>query len=211
MVIADKPPSLGGEFAGLADSMLRCADLSYPPLCITAHYPLEDEERALLLEMESLLGLPIAVEPLRQVAELDLLSPGILFVSGGDAQTWVTALGEERLGVAVLQAIVEGAMLFAINSAACALGYWVVEQASEYPAFGLNWLPRSIILPWLADPADSALVRELLSRPDPLYALGLAGGRILALGGEDQVELWGKGAPTLLLGSGWGLSGAEAD
>ncbi len=203
VIITDGPPMLGGEFAGLAESILQHADLTYSPQCISSSKEVREDLSQFLLEMESLLDLSIPIEPLEKVIHIEELNPGILFITGGEAESWVNALGEFHLGIAILQAISNGTMLFAMDGAASALGYWVVEEDAQKPLDGLNWLPGSIILPWLADPADSTIVSELLSKPEPLYALGLSGGRILALGAAGQVELWGKGAPTLLLGSGW--------
>jgi hypothetical protein len=203
VVIADGPPKLGGEFAGLAESIIHHADLTYSPRCICASREASEDLRRFLLDLEGLLGVSIAIEPLEKAEYIEGIDAGILFIAGGEAQSWVDALGGFELGSAILRAISAGTMLFAMDGAASALGYWVVEEDTQEPLEGLNWLTGSVILPWLEDPANSPLVRQLLSRVEPLYALGLSGGRILALGAEGQVELWGKAAPTLLLGSGW--------
>jgi len=202
-VLADRIPSFEGEFSNLANSLLTHADLSYRPLCIVADRTGDSSLPIFLADLEVLMDVEIAVVTLEDVEDWDALSPGILILTGGRPEDWVTALGDTPLGSLILQTFTEGLLLFAVDSAASGLGSWVLEEMAETPFPGLNWLVGSLVLPWTVDPADYESVRSVLSRPEPLYAMGIAGGRIIALGPSGEVELWGVDAPTIVLGSGW--------
>jgi hypothetical protein len=203
LVLADQPPSLGGEYANLANSLLVNADLSYQPLCIVA----DDKEDQMLVnfirDLQFLLGIEMAVERLEDAKDWDALDPGIVILAGGKAESWVEALGETHFGVLVLQGLLNGLLLMPIGSAAAAIGLWVLEESHVSPYPGLNWLVGSIVLPWTAEPAEFENVRAILAGPEPLYAIGLAAGRMIALGPRGEVELWGADSPAIVLGSGW--------
>jgi hypothetical protein len=203
LVLADQPPSLGGEYANLASSLLVNADVSYHPLCIVG----DDREDPLLAnfirDLQFLLGIEVAIERLEDTKDWDALDPGIVILAGGKAENWVEALGETHLGVLVLQGLLSGLLLMPIGAAAAAMGSWVLEESQPSPRPGLNWLAGSIVLPWTAEPAEFENVRTILASLDPLYAIGLAGGRMIALGPRGEVELWGPDSPSIVLGSGW--------
>jgi hypothetical protein len=203
LVLADQPPSLGSEYSDLADSLLAHADLSYQPLCIVGddknHLGLVD----FMTDLQVLLGIDIVVERLVDAKNWDGIDPGIVILVGGEPQDWVEALGETHLGILILQGLSKGLLLMPIGAAAAALGSWILEESHVSPIHGLNWLVGSIILTWTAEPAEFEVVRSILASPEPLYAIGLAGGRIIALGPGGEVELWGAESPSIVLGSGW--------
>ena len=203
LVLADRPPILGGEYANLANSLLLHADLSYQPLCILGDNVKYPTLPGFIADLQTLLDVEVAVERLEDARSWDVLNPGILVLAGGKAEDWVRTLEETNLGVLILQGFVDGLLLIAIDTAAAALGSWVLEEGSDSPFPGLNWLVGSIVLPWIADPAELDIVRSVLARTEPLYAIGLEGGRVFALGPGGEVELWGVDAPTIVLGSGW--------
>jgi hypothetical protein len=203
LVLADQPPRLGGEFSNLASSLLVHADLSYRPLCIVGD---EGESPGLgdfLTDLQLLLGFEIAIEQLEDVKDWDNLDPGIVILAGGKVEDWVEALGETHLGILILQGLLNGLLLMPIGSAAAAFGSMFFEESHVSPRPGLNWLVGSIVLPWTAEPAEFENVRSILAEPEPLYAIGLAGGRIIALGPNGEVELWGVDSPSIVLGSRW--------
>jgi hypothetical protein len=203
LLLADRPPSLGGEFSGLANFLLTYADLSYQPLCIVANDAEDSDLPQFITDIEILLDRDVGLERLQDAIHWDVLDPGILILAGGNADDWVAALGDTNLGISILQALIEGMLLVVIGGAASALGAWILQPDDRSPSFGLNWLMGALILPWVKDPADSEVIRSILSQDDPLYAIGLVGGRLLALGPEGEVEWWGIEPPTLVLGSRW--------
>jgi hypothetical protein len=203
LLLADQPPALGGEFSGLANSLLTHADLSYPPLCIVAGDAEDPDLASFINDIVTLLDVDVQLECLSDAVNRDSLDPGILILAGGNAGDWVAALDDTNLGVSVLQTLIEGLMLIVIDTAASSLGTWILQPEDNSPSFGLNWLIGALIVPWAGDPAEYDVIRDMLSHSDPLYAIGLAGGRLLALGPTGEVELWGTKPPTLVLGSGW--------
>jgi hypothetical protein len=203
LVLADRIPTIEGEFSNLANSLLTHANLAFPPVCVLAD-PIPDPSLPRFLkDLEVLLDVENVVVTLEDTMDWDLLNPGMLILTGGRSEQWVTALGDTHFGVLILQALTDGLLLFTSDAAAAGLGSWVLNGVDESPFPGLNWLHGSVILPWTETPAENEAVRAILSRTEPLYAMGIAGGRMIALGPEGEVELWGIDAPTILIGSGW--------
>lgn len=203
LVLADQPPSLGGEYSALANALLMNADLSYQPLCILGDEGSHVGLAEFIMDLQVLLGVEMALEKLEDTKNWDTLDPGIVILAGGIAEDWLEALGETQLGVLILQGLLNGLLLMPIGSAAAALGSWVLEESYFSPVPGLNWLIGSVVLTWTAEPAEYEIVRSILTKPEPLYAIGLAGGRMIALGPGGEVELWGTEPPSIVLGSGW--------
>ena len=110
MVITDRAPSLGGEFAGLSEAFLQYSDLSFPPLCISSYDEMPHDLQQFLNEVEILLGLEIQVESIDGVRQVDAINPGILFIAGGEARPWTETLRQSKLGNAILKAIRDGTM-----------------------------------------------------------------------------------------------------
>jgi hypothetical protein len=182
---------------------LTHANLAYQPVCVLAD-PIPDPSLPrFLTDLEVLLDMENAVVTLEDSMDWDMLDPGILLLTGGRSEQWVSALGDTHFGVLILQALSDGLLLFVSDAAAAGLGSWVLDGMDETPFPGLNWLHGSVILPWTETPAENESIRAVLSRPEPLYAMGLAGGRMIALGPGGEVELWGMDAPTIVLGRGW--------
>lgn len=203
LVLADRPPSLGSEYSNLADSLLMNADLSYQPLCIVGEAGEHPDLADFIMDLKLLLGVEIAVGRLEDAKSWDTLDPGIVILAGGRAEYWVEALGETHLGVLILQGLLSGLLLMPIGAAASALGSWILEEGQDSPLPGLNWLAGSIVVPWTSEPAEFDNVRSILASPEPMYAIGLEGGRIIAIGPGGEVELWGTDSPNIVLGTGW--------
>jgi hypothetical protein len=203
LVIADNLPSLSGEFAQLADRIIAHVDISYSPFLIYAGDEGEDPDLPFVEDVEGILGVRIEHVPLQEAQNVQVVQPGLFILTGGIASDWINALGTSQLGEALQGALNEGALIFAAEGAAASLGSWVLERGEESATGGLEWLPGAIVLPWLDDPANSERVRALLAHSEPLYAIGIANGRLLAYGPHGQVEVWGVSPPTLALGAGW--------
>ncbi|OGO18290.1 MAG: hypothetical protein A2Z14_03760 [Chloroflexi bacterium RBG_16_48_8] len=203
LVLADRPPALGGEYSHLANSLLVNADLSYQPLCILGDEGRHTDLVDFITDLQALLDVEIAIVRLEDIKDWDTIDPGIVILVGGKTEDWVGALGETHLGVLILQGFMNGMLLLSIGVAAAALGSWVLEESHVSPLPGLNWLVGSIVLHWTAEPAEYEVIRSILTSPEPLYAMGLAGGRMIALGPRGEVEFWGVNPPSLVLGSGW--------
>lgn len=203
LVIADQLPALGGDFATLSERVISHVDISYSPFIIYAGTEIDEATLLFVEDIEGLLGISVESLPLNEAQYAEVAQPGLYILTGGAASDWINALGTSKLGDALKSALDEGALVIAADGAAAALGSWVLERGGEGAMEGLEWLPGAIVLPWLDDPANSDRVRALLARSEPLYAIGIANGRMFAFGPEGKVELWGVAPPTLALGVGW--------
>ncbi len=203
LVVVDRLPQLGGEISVLSERVITNVDISYPPFIIYAGSELDDAAGSFLEEIEGLLSVSVESLSLYEAQHAEVAQPGLFILTGGTATEWINALGTSQLGDALKDSLNEGALIIAADGAAAALGSWVLERGDENAVEGLGWLPGAIVLPWLDDPARSDQVRALLALPEPLYAIGIAGGRLFAYGPENRVELWGVSPPTLALGVGW--------
>jgi hypothetical protein len=203
LVVADRLPSLEGEFAALGERVINHVDISYSPFCIFVEEEIEPSTSAFIDDIEVLLGVSVERLRLSEAQYVETAQPGLFILSGGTGPDWINVLGTSLFGEAMKKALLEGALIIAVNAAASVLGSWVLERGGQSAVEGLNWLPGAIVLPWLDDPANSDRVRSLLSLPDQLYALGIVDGKMFAFGPEGQVENWGNDAPTLVLGAGW--------
>jgi len=203
LVLTDSPPLLGGGYSELANSLLANADLSYQPLCIMGDDGMSEGLENFLFDLQTLLDIELVITRLDEIKDWDTIDPGIVILVGGKSREWVKALNETHMGLLILQGLMDGMLLLSIGTAAASLGSWVFEESEASPSPGLNWLIGSIILFWTAEPAKYEVIRSTLKNQEPLYALGLAGGRMIALGPRGEVQFWGVDRPNLLLGSGW--------
>jgi hypothetical protein len=203
LAIADSLPPLGGDFAAFSERVISHVDISYSPFLIYADTEIEESIQPFIEDIEGLLGISIESLPLNEAQYAEVAQPGLFILTGGAASDWINALGTSQLGEALKHALAEGALIIAADGAAASLGSWVLERGAEGEIKGLGWLPGAIVLPWLDDPANSDRVRTILARSEPLYAIGIANGRMFAFGPDGRAELWGAAAPTLTLGVGW--------
>jgi hypothetical protein len=201
-VVADALPEIGGTHRDLGDRLLEHFDLSRPPACLV----LPGAERSPIERAaESLEGwLDVAVpllEP-REMTPEDWQAAGLVILAGGPAERWLEALTPSPQTTSMLDVMGEGSLVYAVGGAAESLGSWRFPSDGP-PREALGWLPGGVILPGCAEPAELDGVTELLAREEHSYALGLAGGAVLALGPQSQVEVWGESRPTIVLGRGW--------
>jgi hypothetical protein len=203
LVIADRLPSLSGDFASMNERIVTHADISFSPFLIHSESEADDSVVPFVDDIEGLLGVKVEVLSLGEAQFAEVAQPGLYVLAGGTATEWITALKTTKLGDALRFALDEGALLIAAGGAAEAMGAWAIVKGMEDVIEGLNWLPGAIVLTWLDDPVTSKRVRSLLALSDPLYAIGIADGRLFAFGPQGEVEMWGVDHPTLALGAGW--------
>lgn len=203
LVIADRLPALSGDFATLTERIVTHVDISLSPFLIYADSEVDDTVLPFVEDLEDLLEIKVEVISLGEAQFAEVAQPGLYVLVGGTALNWITALKTSRLGDALRSALDEGALILATGGASEALGAWAIVKGGEGAIEGLNWLPGAIVLSWLDDPATSERVRKLLALSEPLYAIGIADGRLFAIGPHGEVEMWGVDRPTLALGAGW--------
>ncbi len=103
-----------------------------------------------------------------------------------------------------LQAAFErGAIILAEGLGAHVFGAWAVADPGQLTA-GLEWVKKTIIIPTAAGVADADKIRETLEKQPEAIAIGIGTGSALAFGPEGEVETWGDGQVTVVLGSSYG-------
>lgn len=194
--------TFGGPYPDLAAHLLERIELARPSLCLCASGSDLGVAGRFAEEIEGLLDRECPVTLLGGTAGIPS-ELALVVLCGGDAAAWVEALAEETPIGKSLATSAEESLILAAGPAAAALGAWIAPAGEANLIGGCSWLTDAIVLPGVADPGEAARVRERLSSPARLYAVGLPEGAILALGPDGQVELWGSVRPTILLGAGW--------
>ncbi|MFP3855048.1 MAG: hypothetical protein ACLFWD_12215 [Anaerolineales bacterium] len=202
VVLASRIPRLGGDTPELAANLVERIDLSRPPVILVAGEPppgldVLNEDLAALLGVEPIL-LDASADPPEELADLSLI-----VLVGGDGSRWVDLLASGSLGELLLKALVQGGVVLAVDQAAAALGSWRVDPVLETVSEGLGWVSGAVIMPDETEPANNAALRELLEEYPKAYALALARHTLVALGPENEIQVWGEAEPTIIFGPGW--------
>jgi len=204
LVLAGAVPELGGETADLMERLLEKIDLSRPMAAMAAPDSDSTELNVLLETLEEWLGGEAGLLELDTDLGIDgWEDSGLLILIGDDPEIWIEALrgeADERLRRALLQ----GTLILAVGGAARAFGTQVVSSVrGEDLVPALNWIPGTMLASDSAE-ARSRAVRSWLQSDEQRLVMYLEPSSILALGPEHQVERWGRVAPEVTLGSGWG-------
>jgi cyanophycinase-like exopeptidase len=109
----------------------------------------------------------------------------------------------ERLRGALAGAVAEGmaqafareCLIFGIGAGAAALGEFLLASSQK----GLAWVQSGIVAPHFEQ--DNGQLRQKLAANPEAYGLGIQSGSALALGADGQVQVWGKGQVTVILGA----------
>lgn len=202
VVLASQIPRLGGDTPELAANLVERIDLSRPPVILSVGEPppgLKDlnGDLAALLSVEPIL-LEATVDPPEELAELSLI-----VLVGSDGERWVDLLATSSLGDLLLKALVQGGVVLAVDQAAAALGSWRMDPVLGTASEGLGWVSGAVIMPGETEPSKSAALRELLEENPKAYALALAEHTLVALGPENEIQVWGEAEPTIIFGPGW--------
>jgi hypothetical protein len=136
----------------------------------------------------------------------------ILLPDCGEAQEYVEALNETDAGEFLLTALDGGAVIVAAGSAAEAMGELIADPGAELtpdPSGGdggnrsgrpaLEWIPNAIIQSHFAagTPVPAALHRK------DLFRIGFPDGVSIALGPEEEREIWGEEKPVITFRGWW--------
>lgn len=93
-----------------------------------------------------------------------------------------------------------GTIVLVEGLAAHLFGTWVIADTSE-PISGLSWLAEGLILPGITSIADSEIAQQVLKANPTAIAVGIGSRSALALGPEQQLDVWGDREITVGLGS----------
>jgi hypothetical protein len=207
LVLAGIPPALGQAGAQISERLLEVADLSRPPLLLSPDSSLPEEIQTFLEDIQTLLGVELhAVNP-AELEDEDLrdlwLTAGIMIMAGGTQLFWQELVDGRLFRIRPQEILAEGSVLFAFGPSASLMGAWMLDDELHVLEQGLGWILGSIVLPINEDPAEIAAVHNHLEEKVGAIALALPDGAMLALGPDNQIEVWTEKAPVLLLGKGW--------
>jgi hypothetical protein len=122
----------------------------------------------------------------------------IYFPDTGAGIRLIEAIQSEELLEPLAAALDDGALIVASGNAAGIFGDWLVDrEGAAIP--GLAWIPSSVIQPHYVP----NMACPLLTKRPGLFRLGIPEAAALALGPEEERELWGEVKPTLTFGIGW--------
>jgi len=203
VIVSSDIPRLGGPYSDLPENLLSKMDISRLCVCVAAGEMLTPDLDAFLEDIETLLGTPVSLWRLEEEPPAELAGAGLLILVGGIVEDWTAGLESTLIGELVLQSLNGGGVIFAIGSAAAAIGTWTFPTTEDDIVPGLKWLPGALILPGEASPSDVDKVRQLLETQPKAYALGLREASLVAFGPAGEIEVWGEAQPRLILGSGW--------
>jgi hypothetical protein len=207
LALAGSPPQLNQAGAQISERILEIADLSRPPLIFYPEPSLSPHLKMFTDDLEILLENKFQVVQPNDYEDVELrelwLNAGIMIMGGGSQAYWHGLIGKRLFRTKPQEILAEGALLFAFGSSAGLMGAWAYNQGIHELEAGLGWIMGGIVLPTNTDPAEIAAVRNHIEGHEDIIALGLPDGALLALGPDDQVEVWTEEAPVLLLGKGW--------
>jgi hypothetical protein len=207
LALAGSPPQLNQAGVQISERLLEIADLSRPPLIFNPERSLRPDLKLFIDDLEILLGNEIQNVHPDELEEAELreqwLNAGIMIMGGGSQAYWRELIGMRLFQTEPQEILAEGALLFVFGACASLMGAWTFNQRLHELEQGLGWVMGSIVLPTNSDPAEISAVRNYLNDHEDIVALGLPDGALLALGPDDQVEVWTEKAPVLLLGKGW--------
>lgn len=207
LVLAGVPSRMDQAGAQISERLLDVADLSRPPLLLSPSSTLPQEINGFLADVHTLLDVELQIVNPGDLEDEALrglwLNAGIVIMAGGSQRFWQELIDGRLFRVRPQEILAEGSVLFAFGPAASVMGTWTLDHNTHEIEPGLGWILGSIVLPSNEDPADIASVHNHLEESEGAIALGLPDGAVLALGPDNQVEVWTESAPVLLLGKGW--------
>lgn len=207
LALAGSLPGLDQAGAQLSERLLEVADLSRPPVVLTPETQLRGDLERFLEDLEILLGVEIQILNPNDLNDEELqnvwLNAGIIILAKGTQSFWRDVISGRLFHNRPQEILAEGAVLFALDEPASLMGAWTLNQELHELEPALGWIASSIVLPTNENPASIAPVHNHLEEQQGAFALGLPEGAMLALGPDEQVEVWTEVAPVLLLGKGW--------
>jgi len=130
---------------------------------------------------------------------------GIIYLGGEDPIALVANLhGSQALrhiveGYSTLQ----GLTLIGAGAGAAALGRWVfTPEPPHQQAMGLGFVMNAVIVPHFTTTENSPILRALPQIGNDLLGLGIPNKTAMALGPQEQLEMWGEGQITAVVNAG---------
>jgi hypothetical protein len=204
LVLSGRTPELGDRSPKLSEKILEHTDLSKTPVWLTIGEKQDRSYLTIIEDLEILFGCTLQIIdlhtlPVEELREL-WLDPSLKILGGGTVEEWQKFLGVDLFKVRPEEILPESSVLLAIESAAAVMGSWVLQEESSSLLQGLGWVMNGIILPGQTAPSHIDHIRDLISDHIESYAIGLPEHALLALGPDNQIEVWSDTPPTIFLG-----------
>jgi hypothetical protein len=123
----------------------------------------------------------------------------VLLPDLANAGTYVRGLGQTDANDFLLAALDAGVVIVAEGAAAESLGQQIAAVDEQSGTPGLGWIPGAIIQTHFSEDASNP---SILNRNDR-FRIGLPVGVSIALGPEEEREIWGEGKPTITFREWW--------
>jgi hypothetical protein len=123
----------------------------------------------------------------------------VLLPDLADAETYVRGFGQTDANEFLLAALDAGVVIVAEGAAAESLGEQIAAADGLSGAPGLCWIPGAVIQTHFSEETNNP---SILNRNDR-FRIGLPAGVSLALGPEEEREIWGEGKPTITFREWW--------
>ncbi len=204
LLLSASPPGSGERFPRLGEKILEITDLSRTQVCMTIGEIPDTSFIHLIDDLETILGGSIQVIDLQSLIVEELrelwLTSSLKILGGGSIEGWYKFLGTDLFQVQPEEVLPDASVLLAIGAAAGAMGSWAFNDESATLMDALGWVVNGIVLPGWGAPSQIDSVRDHVSDHLKSYAIGLPEHALLALGPENQVEVWSETPPTVFLG-----------
>jgi len=122
-----------------------------------------------------------------------LLSAGMIYLGGGVTNNLLAVLRDSPADLAMREAATNGTVIAAIGASASCFGIAARDMhgiASSLP--GLSWIANTVV-DTAFEPENDGNLRRLMSVPETLLGLGIPAGTALAIRGDGQTEIIGRG------------------
>ncbi len=204
LVLSGRPPEIGDRSPKLSEKILDLTDLSKTPVLMTFGEMHDRSYLDLFADLEILFSCTLQIIdlqtlPVEALREL-WLDSSLKILGEGTVEEWYKILGVDLFKVRPEEILPDDSVLLAIDSAAAVMGSWVFQEENGSLLDALGWVMNGIILPGQPAPSHFDHIRDHISDHTESYAIGLPEYTLLALGPENQIEVWSDTPPIVFLG-----------
>lgn len=204
LVLSGRPPEIGFRSLKLSEKILELTNLSKTPVFMTIGEIQDSSYLRLIEDFEILFGCTLQLFDLQTLLAEELrelwLDSSLKILGEGTVEEWYKILGVDLFKVRPEEILPDASVLLATESAAAVMGSWVFQEESASLLYALGWVMNGIILPGQSAPSRIDHIRDHISDHIESYAIGLPEHALLALGPENQIEVWSDTPPAVFLG-----------
>ncbi|MBN8594638.1 MAG: hypothetical protein J0M33_22975 [Anaerolineae bacterium] len=134
-----------------------------------------------------------------ETIQQQMADANLIVLGGDDPPSAIRSALIGPVASAIRQGFERGSVLLCEGPAAAVWGTWMVDEVGTLLP-GLDWLPRSIVLPGVTSAAGNPLATRLLAEHPNALLIGPGTSSALSLGPEGAVEAWGARQVMVALG-----------